>query len=136
MKIPIKPLNQYDLMKYVNRLKIKNFKGIYMRDNLPKTVNKKECGIMNLDSVKGSGTHWTCWFKKDNNLCYYFDSFGVDSPLDFENYIKCDIIYSTYQIQKMEDVICGHLCLMVLYGLLILKIDFQSLLLELFFSLQ
>jgi hypothetical protein len=130
MKIPNKPLSQYDLIKYVRKLKIPNFKGVYMRDTLPKNsiINKEnECGIMNLDSVKGSGTHWTCWVK-NNNLCYYFDSFGVHPPLEFENYIKCDLIYSTYQIQKFDDVICGHLCLIILYGLTILKINFHSIL--------
>jgi len=107
MKIPNKPLSQYDLIKYVRKLKIPNFKGVYMRDTLPKNsiINKEnECGIMNLDSVKGPGTHWTCWVKI-NNLCYYFDSFGVDPPLEFENYMKCDLVYSTYQIQKFDDVI-------------------------------
>lgn len=137
MKIPNKPLSQYDLMKYVNELKIPNFKGIYMRDTLPKIYNKnkKECGILNLDSIKGSGTHWTCWIKNHDNLCYYFDSFGVEPPLEFENYMKRDIIFSTYQIQKFNDVICGHLCLAVLYLLTVIKLDFHSILNELFFSI-
>ena len=134
MNIPIKPLSQYDIMIYVKKLKLKNFRGIYMRDALPKySNNENECGILNLDSSEGSGTHWTCWLKKCNNLCYYFDSFGVDAPKEFENYIQSDIIYSTYQIQKLNEVICGHLCLMVLYGLGSLKIDFHSVLSELFF---
>src|SRR6201990_2049778 len=130
MNIPMKALSQYDLMRYVNELKIPNFKGIYMRDALPKksNKNKKECGILNLDSIKGSGTHWTCWFKKCNNLCYYFDSFGVVPPKEFENYVQCDIVYSTYQIQKFSDVICGHLCLTVLYALAVLNINFHSIL--------
>lgn len=137
MKIPNKPLSQYDLMKYVNELKIPNFKGIYMRDTLPKNSNKnkKECGILNLDSIKGPGTHWTCWIKNCNNLCCYFDSFGVEPPKEFENYMKCNIIYSTYQIQKFNDIICGHLCLTVLYLLTVLKLDFHSILNELFFSI-
>ena len=136
MNIPIKALSQYDLIKYIDKLRIKNFQDVYMRDNLPKTSNKgTECGIMNLDSMKGSGTHWTCWFKNDDNRCYYFDSFGVGPPKEFENYINSDIIYSTYQIQNFGDVICGHLCLMVLYGLAKLKIDFHSILSELFFSI-
>jgi hypothetical protein len=126
MNIPIKPLNQYDIMKYVKKLKIPNFIGIYMRDTLPKnSSNENECGIMNLDSIKNSGTHWTCWFK-NNNLCYYFDSFGVKPPLEFEAYMQCDILYSTYQIQKINEVICGHLCLTVLYGLAVLNINFHS----------
>lgn len=135
MNIPIKALSQYDLMKYVKKLKIKNFRGIYMRDTLPKKQNNKvkETGILNLDSIKGNGTHWTCWFKNNKNFCYYFDSFGVEPPIEFEKYIQCDIYYSTYQIQKFNDVICGHLCLMVLYGLEKLKINFHSILSELFF---
>jgi len=40
MNIPMKALSQYDLMRYVNELKIPNFKGIYMRDALPKKSNK------------------------------------------------------------------------------------------------
>ena len=32
-----------------------------MRDLLPKNVDKFECGIVNLDSYKGSGTHWVCY---------------------------------------------------------------------------
>src|ERR1700755_464853 len=86
--------------------------------------NKKECGILNLDSIKGSGTHWTCWLKKCNNLCYYFE---------FENYVQCNIVYSTYQIQKFSYVICGHLCLTVLYALTVFKIKFHAILQQLFF---
>lgn len=133
MNIPIRALSQYDLMKYINELKIPNFRGIFMRDALPKKSNKKEYGILNLDSIEDLGTHWTCWFKNCNNLCYYFDSFGVEPPKEFENYIQCDIVYSTYQIQKMNEVICGHLCLFVLFGVAVLKIKFHSILQELFF---
>jgi len=103
-----------------------------MRDTLPKNSKMRESGILNLDSIKGSGTHWTCWYKVSNQLCYYFDSFGLTSPKEFDDYIKCNIFYSTYKIQKMEDIICGHLCLIMLYHLTVVKQKFHSILLELF----
>jgi len=87
-----------------------------MRDNLPGKSLHIECGILNLDTLDGPGTHWTCWFKR-KDICYYFDSFGLSFPIEFDAYIKCDTYYSTYKIQEIDDVICGHLCLYVLYGL-------------------
>ena len=47
-------------MDWVKRLGIKNFRGIYSRDGLPKKI-RKECGIINLDDIKGPGTHWVCY---------------------------------------------------------------------------
>ena len=55
-----KPLSKFDLMNWVQQLGIKHFTGIYSRDNLPYKILKKECGIINLDSQIGPGTHWVC----------------------------------------------------------------------------
>ena len=101
-----------------------------MRDTLPNSPRFIECGILNLDSIRNAGTHWTCWIKKQNTFCY-FDSFGVQPPREFETYVDCDILYSTYQIQKIGDVICGQLCLQVLYDVMVLKLDFHDVLLKL-----
>ena len=106
-----------------------------MRDTLPSKCRKEECGILNLDSVKGPGTHWTCWYKNSNKICYYFDSFGLTSPSEFDDYVKCDIKYSTYRIQNIDDIICGHLCLCILYELCYSNKDFHSIVLT-FFSLK
>ena len=111
-------------MNLVNQFKIPKFKGIYMRDGLPKVLKSSECGIMNLDLESGDGTHWTCWYKH-KDTCYYFDSFGLTPPDEFYRYMKvkgsvCDpptknIYHNTYEIQQRNDVICGHLCVLVLY---------------------
>ena len=98
-----------------------------MRDTLPNEANNIECGILNLDSINGPGTHWTCWYK-NKKLCYYFDSFGIYSPKEFNEYIKCDILSSTYKIQRENDVICGHLCLLLLYYLTVKKENFHDIL--------
>ena len=45
--IPDKPLSNFELIKYAKELNIANFRGVYMRDELPEKPRKKECGIVN-----------------------------------------------------------------------------------------
>lgn len=131
MNFPYKALSETNLLDFAKQLKIPNFRGVFMRDTLPDKPLNMECGILNLDIQRGKGTHWTCWSKNKNN-CYYFDSYGLMPPTEFENYIKSDLIINTYKIQKENDVICGQLCLYVLYKLLVLKKEFNEILLGLF----
>lgn len=104
-----------------------------MRDSLPHSPHEKECGILNLDKSSGPGTHWTCWYKT-KLICYYFDSFGLPPPIEFEKYIKFDLLWSTYKVQDESDVICGHLCLQLLYDLVVEDQEFHSVALNLFSS--
>jgi hypothetical protein len=97
-------------------LKIKNFRGVFMRDTLPNKIKANECGVVNLDSIKNEGTHWVCYYK-DENEKYYFDSFGLDPPNEIQDYLGEDILCSTFQIQELGTNYCGHLCLKVLYEL-------------------
>ena len=55
-----KALSNFDLEGWIDKLGIKHFRGIYSRDALPQSINKKECGTINLDDIKGEGTHWVC----------------------------------------------------------------------------
>lgn len=87
-----------------------------MRDMLPNNVNKFECGIINLDTFDGNGTHWVCYYKKDN-IKYYFDSYGnANPPVELIKYLgKDNIFYNDSQIQFYDDPpICGHLCVFIL----------------------
>ena len=112
--IPIKPLTQHDLKHYLRVLKVPAVRDIFMRDTLPSSPFTTERGILNLDVQEGTGTHWTCWYK-ENDTCYYFDSYGLTCPNEFKTYMNnCNIFWSAYKIQKMGDVICGHLCLEIL----------------------
>ena len=36
-------------MRWVKKLNIKYFRAVYSRDNLPKIIKKRECGIINLN---------------------------------------------------------------------------------------
>ena len=45
VKIPDKPLTNFDLEGYVRVLQIPNFRAVFMRDVLPDQPRKHECGI-------------------------------------------------------------------------------------------
>ena len=91
---------------------IKDFRGVYLRDNLPKYPLKTEIGILNLDSETNSGTHWTLYYK-NKEKCFYFDSFGHRPPKELLNYLKNDIWYSTFQLQELNTKYCGHICVII-----------------------
>jgi len=88
-----------------------------MRDEINKeTCSKNECFILNTDHSSNSGTHWTCLFTK-NGKTSYFDPYGIEPPPEIKKYCKEPRIYSTFQIQKPSEVICGHYCIYVLWKL-------------------
>jgi hypothetical protein len=109
----LQPLTNKDLKQLTSKLQIKNFRGVFMRDNLPNNAKDNECGIINLDSYKNKGTHWTAYYKNEDK-CYYFDSFGLDPPIELQKYLNCQIELSSFQVQNFNTNYCGHLCLLVL----------------------
>lgn len=113
--LPYKPLTNLEIAYAVNKLHIPAFRGVFLRDDLPRKANKRECGILNLDDSSGSGTHWVAWYRNGVNK-YYFDSYGIQPPNELVEYLKNDfpILYNTEQIQPRGEVFCGHLCLYVL----------------------
>ena len=71
-KLPLRPLTDADLLKYVKLFKIPHFHGIFMRNTLPKGGPRKyESAIVNLDDEKGPGTHWIAFTKKENEVIYF-----------------------------------------------------------------
>ena len=121
-----KPLSNFELEDAARKLKIKCFRGVFLLDTLPGTPNKKECGIVNFDKSGGSWTHWVVWYKNKKTKIY-FDSYGVQPPIEVINYLGKPIRYNTNQVQPVGEVFCGHLCLYVLKELDEGK-EFQSIL--------
>ena len=106
-------MTNIEILKHANRLQLPNFK-YYMRDELGnKAPDIGECGVLNLDDSKGDGSHHTC-FWKDGDKKIYFDSFGVQPPIELIEYLKSPILYSTYQIQRFKDTNCSEWCLYIL----------------------
>ena len=111
--LPNKPLRNFELEDAVKKLKIPYFRGVFLLDTLPKKPKKKECSILNFDKSGGSGTHWVAWYKNDKTKIY-FDSYGVQPPIEVIRYLGKLICYNTDQVQSAGQVFCGHLCLYVL----------------------
>jgi len=110
--MPSHALSDVELRYFAREARIKSFRGVYMRDTLPRRPLKYEKAIINLDSLEGDGTHWVC-YSKMNNLVQYYDSFGnLPPPLEFMKYMKnCEINFNRDSEQKENTVICGHLCI-------------------------
>ena len=132
----IQPLSNFDIIRICKKLKISNFKGCFMRDelsNLDAVSNNDECFIMNLDKSNSSGTHWVA-VNIVRGTTYYFDSFGLPPTEEIKRYCKEPRFYNSFIFQKPNEVICGHMCLYVLYRMRYCKQDFYSVLDELYFK--
>ena len=74
-----KPLSNLAIIGAAKKLSLYGFRGVSLRDILPTKTRWSECGILNLVSSSGDGTHWMMWFKKGKDK-FYFDSYEVQSP--------------------------------------------------------
>ena len=72
--LPSKPLSNLEIIDAAKKLSLYGFRGVFWRDTLPTKTKLKECGILNLDSSSGDGTHWVMLFKKGKEK-FYFDSY-------------------------------------------------------------
>ena len=118
-------LSNFDIIKLVKHLKIPNFKGPFMRDELPTTPGGQECGIVNFNTSSEPGSHWVAYYKKGNERIY-FDSFGQVIPTEIQKYLKTKeefekdapvIQRNTDIVQQPNTEVCGQLCLYVLDNL-------------------
>ena len=111
--LPNIPLSNIQLIAAAKKLNINNFRGVFLRDELPKRPRTCECGILNLDDSRGVGSHWVGWVTKHTEK-WYFDSFDLLPPTELLKYLKSPIYYNSERIQPGNEVFCGHLCLYVL----------------------
>lgn len=96
-------------MRHANSIPF--FRGVFMRDELPRSPKKKECGIINLDNSQSLGSHWVA-YAKYNKYIEYFDSYGnLKPPQEFIKYAGTDFNYNYTNIQRDHPYNCGHLCI-------------------------
>ena len=122
--LPNKPLTNFQLIEAAKKLKIKNFRGVFVRDELPKKPRKKECGIVNTGDSSTDGFHWVCWYKNEDKK-YSFDSYAQPALVELVDYLKGSVYYNSERVQFGNTSYCGHLCLYVLKKLQD-GVDFQS----------
>lgn len=107
-------MSNFDIVEIVRKMNIKNFRGVFMADELPNNPLTNECAVVNLDESRNEGTHWVCYWK-EGNVSYIFDSYGGRPSKEIVTYLKnTRIFYNDKRIQDFNTVICGHLCLFVL----------------------
>ena len=94
-----------DAMKEFQLRRIYNY-PIYPRDS--KIYSDK--GFLNIDDGRLNGTHWTCFYIKDNKSLY-FGSFGVQPDKFLLKQLPKTIIYHNYKIQDINSKLCGSYCL-------------------------
>ena len=90
----LKPLSNLEIIVAAKRLSVNGFRGVFLRDTLPKKAKVNECSILNLASSSGDGTHWIMWFKKGKDK-FYFDSYDVQTPSELIAYQKSPIFYNS-----------------------------------------
>ena len=90
--LPNKPMTNVEIEDAVQKIGLKNFRGVFLRDTLPKKPKRNECAIMNLDDTSGNETHWVEWFKRGSDK-FYFDSFGLPPPTELKNFLNDDVFY-------------------------------------------
>ena len=132
-----KGLTNIDILRYASELGIDNFRGVFMRDTLPKIVYQKECGIVNFNTSDQVGSHWVCYYKNGMSQRIYFDSFGQVTLDEIQRYLKTSKEYkmdkeviqrNTDILQRVNTHVCGHLCLFVLTLLTREHLTFQEVL--------
>ena len=101
--LPNKPLTNIEIIVAAKKLSLDGFRGVFLRDTLPKKSKLNECGILNLDSSSDDGTHWVTWFKKGKEK-FYFDSYGVQPPSELIDYLKSQ--YFTIANESNKTVRC------------------------------
>ena len=131
-----KGLTNLELIEYAKQLKIKNFRGVFMRDTLPQRAYNKECGIVNLNTSNQEGSHWVAYLINGSQRIY-FDSFGQVTPVELQKYLKTKaewnrnllvIQRNTDIVQHLNTHVCGHLCLFVLTSLTRKQLTYQEVL--------
>ena len=108
-----KPLSNLEIIDLAKKLSLYGFRGVFLRDALPKKAELNDCGILNIDSSSDDGTHWVTWFKEGKNK-FYFDSYGVQPTGDLIAYLMSPIFYNIKRVQQNGEVFCGHLCIFAL----------------------
>ena len=114
--LPNKLLSNLEIIDAAKRLSVNGFRGVFLRDTLPKKAKLNACGILNLDSISDDGIHWVMWFKKGKDKFYFdsYGSYGMQSPSELIAYLKSPIFYNSERVQQNGEVFCGHLCLFTL----------------------
>ena len=87
ISVPDKPLTNIELVRYDGLLKVPDFRGVFMRDTLPKYPFNEVSGIVNFNTSRQPGSHWVCYYR-NNNERIDFNSYGQIIPVEIQQFLK------------------------------------------------
>lgn len=107
----------YKIQEVIDKLKIPNFRGIYLRNQLPEYPNNIECGIIHshtTDEDINSVGHWTAYYKF-NDKKFYFCPFGGEIYNEIKTYLGLPILTHNFKIQEFSETCCAEYCILFLF---------------------
>jgi hypothetical protein len=106
-----------DLFDIVEEIELKNFIGVFMKDELL-NLPKKRVGnyVVNLQSsTDGNGTHYCALKIYNDGRAVWFDPFGFEAPKEVDKFVGRKVPYSDKTIQNINSSICGFYCIAFLH---------------------
>lgn len=105
-------LSNFDLQRKLGN--VKDFRGVFSHDSLPKSINENEYSIVNLQNKNQPGSHWVLIVNRSpEKYVYYFDSFGIAPSEIIAKYLKTSgkaIMFNNRQLQENISNRCGYFC--------------------------
>ena len=103
-------MNGLQIERFVRRFCRDKFQGVFSCDTLPPNPELLVC---NTDPHDKPGTHWIVICVDKNGRGEYFDSFGMEPPTVFRDYMNKHCRNWTFNRIKLQSVLsrfCGHYC--------------------------
>jgi hypothetical protein len=122
-KINSVAMTNHEIIQAAIHLKIPFFRGVFLRNELPKEPLPRECGVLNLDNK--NGTHWTLYMCNSSlNLAIFMDPYGnLPPPPEILKYFK-QYSHVYYNFDKYQfnfgdhpSFVCGQWVLLLLMKL-------------------
>lgn len=93
------------------------FAGVFAIDTLPAVPRKirPAAYIVNTDKSYQSGEHWICVYFPISSSAEYFDSFGMEANLIFEQFMGG--VYRKHEtfLQNPLSTVCGQYCIAYIF---------------------
>ena len=98
------------------------FRGVYPRDKLPSSpvtiARHPSAFIINTDTSRGAGIHWTAVYFFGNGKSVFFDSFGRPPQPDIERFILKNSFSYRFNNRLLQDMLSSACGLYVIYFVL------------------
>ena len=111
-------LTNHEVDHLAKLLKIKEFHGVYLQEDLKDIKDKAKDGsyIINYGTLRNGGTHYVALLMYGSSA-FHFDSFGATYSTDIEEFIKGKPhkAFNQYIMQDLDSSLCGWYCIALIY---------------------